>query len=101
MKNRNFYFLFSAEKMKILIAIGGYFLCREDHGQVEFAALEQFENPDLHLDSVRTIKLYNRIKEVVASVDCPVRFTLKDLIKPDTNRTEIFLSALLNFCLHK
>ncbi|KAH7543627.1 kinetochore protein NUF2 homolog [Ziziphus jujuba] len=77
------------------------FLPEEDHGQVEFAALEQFENPDLHLDSVRTMKLYNRIKEVVASVDCPVRFTLRDLIKPDANRTEYFLSALLNFCLHK
>lgn len=76
-------------------------MCREEHGQVEFAALEQFENPDLHLDSVRIMKLYNRVKQVVASLDCPKRFTLKDMIKPDMDRTEYFLSALLNFCLHK
>lgn len=76
-------------------------MCREDHEQVDFAALEQLENPDLHLDSVRTVKLYNRIKEVVASLACPRRFTLKDLIKPDVERTEYFISALLNFCLHK
>ncbi|PON83922.1 Kinetochore protein Nuf [Trema orientale] len=77
------------------------FLHEEDHEQVEFAALEQLENPDLHLDSVRTVKLFNRIKEVVASLACPRRFTLKDLIKPDVDRTEYFVSALLNFCLHK
>ncbi|KAF3452622.1 hypothetical protein FNV43_RR03055 [Rhamnella rubrinervis] len=76
-------------------------LHEEEHGQVEFAALEQFENPDLHLDSVRIMKLYNRVKQVVASLDCPKRFTLKDMIKPDMDRTEYFLSALLNFCLHK
>ncbi|XP_024020636.1 kinetochore protein nuf2 [Morus notabilis] len=77
------------------------FLHEEDHGQVEFDALAQFENPELHMDSVRILKLYNRIKEVVASLECPKRFTLKDVIKPDIDRTEFFLSALLNFCLHK
>lgn len=77
------------------------FLHEEDQGQVEFAALEQFENPDLHMDSVQTMKLYNRVKHVIASLDCPKKFTLKDLIKPDPDRTEIFLSAMLNFCIHK
>ena len=81
------------------IAVG--YICREDQGQVEFAALEQFENPDLHMDSVQTMKLYNRVKHVIASLDCPKKFTLKDLIKPDPDRTEIFLSAMLNFCIHK
>ncbi|CAL8108403.1 unnamed protein product [Prunus armeniaca] len=47
------------------------------------------------------MKLYNRMKEVVALVDCPKRFTLKDLIRPETDRTEYFLSAILNFCLHR
>ncbi|KAF5732127.1 kinetochore protein NUF2 isoform X1 [Tripterygium wilfordii] len=76
-------------------------LHEEDQGQVEFAALEQLENPDFHVDSVRVMNLCNRIKEVVSSVDCPVTFTLKDLIRPDANNTDLFLSAILNFCLYK
>ncbi|XP_057978048.1 kinetochore protein NUF2 homolog isoform X2 [Malania oleifera] len=74
---------------------------QEDHGQVDFAALEQFENPDLHVDSVRTMNLCNKIREVVAAVHCPVNFTLKDLLRPDPKRTKLFLSAILNFCIHK
>ncbi|KAJ7946623.1 kinetochore protein Nuf2 [Quillaja saponaria] len=76
-------------------------LPEEDHEQLEFAALEHLENPDFHVDSVRVMKLYNRIKEVVSSLDCPKKFTLKDLLKPETDRTEFFLSAILNFCLHR
>lgn len=74
---------------------------REDNEQIEFSALEQLENPDLHVDSVRIMKLYVKIKEAVASLNCPKRFTLKDLIKPDSERTEFFISALLNFFLYK
>ncbi|KAF8404187.1 hypothetical protein HHK36_009069 [Tetracentron sinense] len=74
---------------------------QEDHGQVDFGALEHLENPDLHLDSVRIMNLYNKIREVVGSVSCPVNFTLKDLIRPNTQRTSVFISAILNFCLHK
>ncbi|CAK9326878.1 unnamed protein product [Citrullus colocynthis] len=77
------------------------FLHEEDKGQVEFAALDQLENPDLHMDSVPIMKLHNRIKHAIASLDCPKKFTLKDLIKPEADRMEIFLSAMLNFCIHK
>ncbi|XP_022157479.1 probable kinetochore protein NUF2 [Momordica charantia] len=77
------------------------FLHEEDQGQVEFAALDQLENPDLHMDSVRIMKLNLKLKHVIASLDCSKKFTLKDLIKPDTDRTEIFLSTMLNFCIHK
>lgn len=77
------------------------FLHEEDEGQVEFSALDQLENPDLHMDSVRTMKLHNRIKHLIASLCCQKKFTLKDLIKPEADRTEIFLSAMLNFCIHK
>ncbi|TXG60501.1 hypothetical protein EZV62_015074 [Acer yangbiense] len=45
--------------------------------------------------------LYSRIKEAVTSIGCPMNFTLKDLIRPDAARTEYFVSAILNFCLHK
>lgn len=68
---------------------------------MEFAALEQLENPDFHVDSVRRMNLYSRVKEVVASLHCPTQFSLKDLVKPDAGRTEIFVSAILNFCFHK
>ena len=76
-------------------------MCREDNGQVEFAALEQLENPDHHLESVRAMKLCNRIKDVLASLECPKRFNLKDLLAPDADRNEYFISALLNFLLYK
>ncbi|KAF7133270.1 hypothetical protein RHSIM_Rhsim09G0048500 [Rhododendron simsii] len=73
----------------------------EDYGQVDFNALEQLENPDLHVDSVRTMNLFRMVKEVLAALDCPTKFILRDLIKPDADRTELFLSALLNFCIHR
>ena len=76
-------------------------MCREEHGQLEFAALEHLENPEFHSDSTRIVKLYNRVKQVMASLDCPKSFTLKDLIKPDSARTELFLSAILNFSLYR
>ncbi|TXG53512.1 hypothetical protein EZV62_022681 [Acer yangbiense] len=76
-------------------------LHEEDHGQLDFAALDQLENPDHHVGSVQTMTLHSRIKEVVTSIGCPMNFTLKDLIRPDAARTEYFVSAILNFCLHK
>ncbi|KAH7575734.1 hypothetical protein JRO89_XS02G0205300 [Xanthoceras sorbifolium] len=75
-------------------------LHEEDHGQLDFAALDQLENPDHHVGSVQTMTLYSRIKEVVTSIGCPMNFTLKDLIRSDAARTEYFVSAILNFCLH-
>ncbi|KAJ9538078.1 hypothetical protein OSB04_030811, partial [Centaurea solstitialis] len=83
----------------ILIHIGC--LQEEDFGLVEFADLEQLENPDLHVDSVRMMSLFNKIKELIAALDCPYNFTLRDLVKPEPDRTELFLSAILNFCLHR
>lgn len=73
----------------------------EDHGQVEFAALEHFENPDQFIDSVRIANLCNKIKEAVAALQCTKSFTLRDLLRPDKDRTQLFLSALLNFSLYR
>ncbi|KAL0357154.1 UNVERIFIED_CONTAM: Kinetochore protein NUF2 [Sesamum calycinum] len=74
---------------------------QEDQGQMEFGALELLENPDHHVHSVQVMNLYNKIRELVAAVNCPKAFTPKDLIKPEPERTELFLSALLNFHLHR
>lgn len=83
---------------QLLIRIG---CLQEDYGLVEFSDLEQLENPDLHVDSVRMMNLFNKIRDVLAAVECPKKFYLKDLIKPEPDRTELFLSALVNFCLHR
>ncbi|KAK4438293.1 Kinetochore protein NUF2 [Sesamum alatum] len=74
---------------------------QEDQGQMEFGALELLENPDYHVHSVQVMNLYNKIRQLVAAVNCPKAFTPKDLIKPEPERTEFFLSALLNFHLHR
>ncbi|KAG8368779.1 hypothetical protein BUALT_Bualt15G0082200 [Buddleja alternifolia] len=74
---------------------------QEDQGQMEFGALEQLENPDYHAHSVQVMNLYNKIRQLIAAVNCPKGFTPKDLIKPEPDRTELFLSALLNFHLHR
>ncbi|XP_075501855.1 kinetochore protein NUF2 homolog isoform X1 [Primulina tabacum] len=73
----------------------------EDYGQMEFGALEQLENPDTHVHSIQLMNLYNKIRELVTAINCPKSFTPKDLIKPEPDRTEHFLSALLNFYLHR
>ncbi|KAB2078991.1 hypothetical protein ES319_A06G200500v1 [Gossypium barbadense] len=76
-------------------------LNEEDQGQVEFSALEQIENPDLLIGSFQVMNLYCRLREVMASLNCPMQFNLRDLIKPDPRRTGHFLSGILNFCLYK
>ncbi|TKY60161.1 Kinetochore protein nuf2 [Spatholobus suberectus] len=76
-------------------------LLEEDNEQLEFDALEQLENPDFHVESVRSVKLYNKIKEILTALECPRKFTFADLLMPDSNRTELFLGALLNFCLDR
>lgn len=74
---------------------------QEDPSQVDFEALERFENPDMHVDAIRAINLYRKIKDVLAAIECPISFTLPDLIRPDSNRTVKFASAIINFFLHK
>lgn len=74
---------------------------QDDHDQVDFSALEHLENPDLHVDSFRTINLFHKIRDMLTALDCPEIFTLRDLIKPDPERTRFFVGAILNFCLHR
>lgn len=76
-------------------------LFQEDDGQMNFDVLQQFENPDLHLESVQIMNLLQKIRGFVAAVYCPRKFTLKDLVRPDSDRTQFFLSAMLNFVLYR
>ncbi|QCD84600.1 kinetochore protein NUF2 homolog [Vigna unguiculata] len=73
----------------------------EDNEQLDFDALEHLENPDLHVESARAVKLFNRIKEVLTDIECPRKFTFADLLVPDPHRTDLFLGALLNFYLYR
>ncbi|KAL2338472.1 hypothetical protein Fmac_012918 [Flemingia macrophylla] len=77
------------------------FLLEEDNEQLEFDALEQLENPDFHVDSVRLVKLHNKLKELLTALESPRKFTFLDLLVPDPHRTEFFLGALINFCLDR
>ncbi|KAG9135465.1 hypothetical protein Leryth_007225 [Lithospermum erythrorhizon] len=84
----------------ILQHIDGF---QEDNGEVEFEDLERLGNPEQHVDSVPYVKLCNSIKHFLAALRCPNKypFSLRDLITPDPDRTEHFLSILLNFCIYR
>ncbi|MED6168001.1 hypothetical protein PIB30_008023 [Stylosanthes scabra] len=73
----------------------------EENEQLDFEAVSHFDNPELHMESIRAIKLYNRIKEVMAILECPRKFTLADLLTPDPQRTELFMGSILNFVLYR
>ncbi|ESW31578.1 hypothetical protein PHAVU_002G249700 [Phaseolus vulgaris] len=84
---------------RILFHLG--VLLEEDIEQLDFDALEHLENPDFHVESVRAVKLFSRIKEVLTDIECPRKFTFADFLLPDPHRTDIFLGALLNFFLDR
>ncbi|CAH1432236.1 unnamed protein product [Lactuca virosa] len=46
------------------------------------------------------MNLFNKIRELISALDCPWKFTLKDLLKPEADRTEFFLGTILNFLIH-
>ncbi|CAN8245060.1 unnamed protein product [Cochlearia groenlandica] len=73
----------------------------EDKGQVAFEALEQLENPDDHITSVKYMNLYIKVKEVLDLMDCPTEINCKDLIMPQSSRNEFFIGALLNYALYR
>lgn len=76
-------------------------LFRREDNELDFDALEHLENPDFHVESVRAVKLFNKIKEVLTDIECPRKFTLADLLMPDPYRTDLFLGAILNYLLDR
>ncbi|KAJ4821996.1 hypothetical protein Tsubulata_007549 [Turnera subulata] len=76
-------------------------LPEEDEGQMEFGALEKLENPEHHMVSTRVVNLYVRVKQVLIVLACPWKFSMRDILRPQGDRTELFLSVLLNFLLHR
>lgn len=76
-------------------------ILKDDQGHMEFEALEHLENPEHHSHSVQIMNLFVKLRQLLAAINCPKAFTPKDFIKPDPDRTELFLGALLNFHLHR
>ncbi|XP_047333644.1 kinetochore protein NUF2 homolog [Impatiens glandulifera] len=74
---------------------------QDDHTLADFTALQRLENPDVHIESIRIMNLYRKMKVFLDALECPKKLNLKDLLKPEADRTEIFLSALLNFCVYR
>ncbi|KAL1312836.1 hypothetical protein HN51_039418 [Arachis hypogaea] len=75
----------------------------EENEQLDFEAVSNFDDPELHMESIRATKLYYKIKEVLAILECPRRivFTFADLLMPDTQRTEFFIGSIVNFVLYR
>ncbi|EOA35165.1 hypothetical protein CARUB_v10020310mg [Capsella rubella] len=76
-------------------------LNEEEKGQVDFEALQQLENPDHHVTSVQSMNLYCKVKDMLEMLDCPEDMNYKDLLRPEPARTKFFISALLNYGLHR
>lgn len=68
--------------------------------QIGFTALELLDNPDQHVESIRVLNLYRKIKDLLASIRYP-NFTLRDLLKPDGKRTIHILSTVVNFLYYR
>ncbi|MFS7889653.1 hypothetical protein Hanom_Chr00s000004g01609501 [Helianthus anomalus] len=41
---------------------------REDSGLLEFVDLDQLESPDLHVDSVRMMSLFRKVREIIDAI---------------------------------
>ncbi|VFQ81780.1 unnamed protein product [Cuscuta campestris] len=76
-------------------------LLQEDDGQAAFGALQVFDNPELHASAIPMMNFYQKVRGLLGAIECPERFTLRDLINPDPDRTKLFLGSILNFCMHR
>ncbi|CAI8618830.1 unnamed protein product [Vicia faba] len=85
--------------IRILNHLG--FLSEENDEQLDFDVLEHLDDPSLHAEPVRVLKVYNKIKEVLHILQCPKKFHMGDLALPEPPRTVFFLGALLNFLMDK
>ena len=64
--------------------------------QPSFSVVETLEYPDLHLDSINLVSFYRIILRLMNEVGIN-DFSLRDLIKPESVRLRLILSAVINF----
>lgn len=76
-------------------------LLQEEDGQAAFSALQVFDNPELHASAIPIMNFLHKMRALLVAIGCPEGFTLWDLIRPEPDRTKLFLGSLLNFCVHR
>lgn len=77
-----------------VIALTG--VTREELMQPKFTALDAFEFPELHDESIPTTNFFRHLTKLM--LICGVKdFSLNDMFKPDPARLRRFLCALINF----
>ncbi|GBF91237.1 hypothetical protein Rsub_03557 [Raphidocelis subcapitata] len=78
----------------ILVNLTG--ITREDLNQPVFAAIDAFEYPELHDESIAARSFFAQLSRLMAV--CGVKdFGMKDVHKPDPARLRRHLSAIINF----
>ncbi|KAF8060492.1 kpr-2 [Scenedesmus sp. PABB004] len=78
----------------VLISLTG--VTREELNQPLFAAIDAFEYPELHDESIAARNFYRHLVKLMAA--CGVKdFGTKDIHKPEPARLRRHLSALINF----
>ncbi|KIY97422.1 Kinetochore protein nuf2, partial [Monoraphidium neglectum] len=78
----------------ILVNLTG--ITREELNQPVFAAIDAFEYPELHDESIAARSFFSQLSKLL--VVCGVKdFGMKDLHKPDALRLRRHLSAVINF----
>lgn len=78
----------------VLISLTG--ITREELNQPLFAAIDAFEYPELHDESIAARNFYRHLSKLMLA--CGVKdFGMKDIHKPESARLRRHLSAVINF----
>eukprot|EP00878_Enallax_costatus_P041971 GHUV01048912.1.p1 GENE.GHUV01048912.1~~GHUV01048912.1.p1 ORF type:complete len:449 (+),score=215.37 GHUV01048912.1:201-1547(+) len=78
----------------VLISLTG--VTREELNQPLFAAIDAFEYPELHDESIAARNFFRHLVKLMSA--CGVKdFGIKDIYKPETARLRRHLSAVINF----
>ncbi|KQK12108.1 kinetochore protein Nuf2 [Brachypodium distachyon] len=71
-----------------------------EDAQLGFKELEALDNPEHHAEGIRALRLYNKSRAFLDSIQVK-DFTLADLLHPHPNRVVQLLSALVNFLFYR
>eukprot|EP00249_Psilotum_nudum_P030558 c43297_g1_i1 orf=298-1665(-) len=72
----------------------------EESPQPVFDLIDCLGNPELHTESVGNIHSFLRIRKLMDAAGAD-GFSCWDIMRPETQRTTWFLSAGINFCMHR
>lgn len=69
---------------------------QQSSSQSRFSAIDTLEHPEIYLDAVQLMTFYRTVATLMECVGID-DFSLKDIIKPESYRTKMILSGLINF----